>query len=266
MLEHCQQPICNLPQCAIAWHTLSITQAHSGNTRVAVNGQWQHHPAKPGELWILPANQTTQSQWDGELEYFRLLIEPHWLRTLATDVMGHQSYCLDLNLQATDPLVYQIVLALHTELVQNPNASHFYAEALGHALGVHLLKRYALLDTDSISTSPISGSDFKPVIEYINTNLSQSIQLAHLAQLVHMSPNYFAEQFKQAMGVSPYRYVTQCRIQTAQRLLKQRHLSIAEIASQVGIHNPSHFARLFRQWTGKTPKAYRSQSTNTKSV
>ncbi|MEO1149191.1 MAG: helix-turn-helix transcriptional regulator, partial [Cyanobacteria bacterium J06638_22] len=77
------------------------------------------------------------------------------------------------------------------------------------------------------------------------------------ARLVPMTPNYFAEQFKQAVGLSPYRYVTQCRIQKAQQLLRQRHLPIAEIARQVGIHNPSHFARLFRQWTGVSPKAYR---------
>ncbi|WP_235107865.1 hypothetical protein [Acaryochloris sp. 'Moss Beach'] len=35
--------------------------------------------------------------------------------------------------------------------------------------------------------------------------------------------------------MSPYRYVTQCRTQTAQRLLRNQHLAISEGAYQVGI-------------------------------
>ncbi|CDN10340.1 MAG: helix-turn-helix transcriptional regulator [Richelia sp.] len=70
-----------------------------------------------------------------------------------------------------------------------------------------------------------------------------------------MSPNYFAEQFKQTIAISPYRYITQCRIKKAQR---QNHQPITVIANQVGIHNPSHFARLFRQWTGISPREYRN--------
>ncbi|NER82789.1 MAG: helix-turn-helix transcriptional regulator [Leptolyngbya sp. SIO1D8] len=258
ILEHCQQPACNLPQCEIAWHTLSMIQGQQGQTRVAVNQQWQRYVAKPGELWLLPACQLSQSQWDGPLEYLRLLIEPQWLMSLATEVMGQRGYYLDLNRQVMDPLVHQILLALHQELMQNSSASHFYAEALGHGLGVHLLKRYARLDNCSPRPNGASAGDFRCVDAYIRAHLSDTIRLADLAHLVHMSPNYFAEQFKQVMGISPYRYVTQCRIQVAQKLLAQRVLSISEVASQVGIHNPSHFARCFRQWTGTSPKAYRA--------
>lgn len=70
----------------------------------------------------------------------------------------------------------------------------------------------------------------KDAIAYIHDHLQDPIRLADLARVVHMSPNYFVKQFKQAMGISPYRYVTQCRIQTAQKLLRHQHLAISEVA------------------------------------
>lgn len=259
VLEHCRQPACMLPECEIAWHTLTVVQTQSQNTRVVVNGKQQQQASKPGEMWLLPAHQLSQSQWNGTLEYFRLLIEPNWLRSLAQDVFQQREYCLSLQLQITDPLVHQILLNLHVASIEKQASDSLYAETLGHALGAHLLQRYGRLDQHLTKVTIPSKRDFSDAIAYIHDNLSESIQLADLAQLVHMSPNYFAEQFKQATGLSPYRYVIQCRIQKAQNLLRHEHLSIAAVAQQVGIYNPSHFARLFRQWTGLSPRAYRTQ-------
>jgi AraC family transcriptional regulator len=47
----------------------------------------------------------------------------------------------------------------------------------------------------------------------------------------------------------------QQRIERAKTLLKQRQLSISDIAAQTGGGEPSHFTKLFRQHTGITPKA-----------
>ncbi|MEM9216564.1 MAG: AraC family transcriptional regulator [Cyanobacteria bacterium P01_F01_bin.150] len=259
VLEYCQQPACILPECEIAWHTLTVVQTQRQNTRVKVNGEQQRQPAKSGEVWILPANQISQSQWDGSLAYFRLLIEPDWLRSVAQTVFQQRAYCLDLQLQITDPLVHQILLNLHRVLIEPQSGDSLYVDTLGHSLGAHLLKRYAQLEPPLTTTQTAPKRDFSEAIAYIHDNLSAPIQLANLAQVVYMNPNYFAEQFKQAMGLSPYRYVTQCRVQKAQKLLRDPRLSIATVAQQVGIHNPSHFARLFRQWTGLSPSAYRRQ-------
>ncbi|KAI9132943.1 AraC family transcriptional regulator [Acaryochloris sp. CCMEE 5410] len=256
VFEHCQQPRTQLPECANADHALCIVQSHPGQTRITVNHQQQRQVARPGEVWLLPAQQITQSQWDGNLDYFRLLICPQWLRELAHDETGVQQYALDLQLQVLDPLLFQIALALKTELTGSTQPDFLYVESLSHTLGRHLLRRYASCSPDL--PLQYSKGEFQDAIAYIHDHLQDPIRLADLAKVVHMSPNYFAEQFKQAMGISPYRYVTQCRIQTAQRLLRNQHLAISEVAHQVGIANPSQFSRLFRQWTGISPRTYRA--------
>lgn len=53
-----------------------------------------------------------------------------------------------------------------------------------------------------------------------------------------------------------------CRIEAARRLLADRRysrLTVGEIGRRVGLLDPSHFVRLFRQRTGATPGAWRQQ-------
>ena len=84
-----------------------------------------------------------------------------------------------------------------------------------------------------------------------------------MAQNIGMSRYYFATQFKQAMGVSPHKYVTQQRIERAKQLLGQSkrypnriERSLSQIALECGFSNQSHFNNVFRQYVGATPKKY----------
>lgn len=95
------------------------------------------------------------------------------------------------------------------------------------------------------------------VLAHIQTNLDQRINLSDLAAIAGMSSHYFCRLFKQSMGVTPYHYILQQRVERAKQLLKQQDLSIADIALQCGFANQSHMTRHFHQQTGMTPKVYR---------
>jgi AraC family transcriptional regulator len=57
--------------------------------------------------------------------------------------------------------------------------------------------------------------------------------------------------------MSPYKYLRTLRIQRSQSLLKNRDLSVFEVASAVGFENQQHFATVFRSVVGVTPSTYR---------
>ncbi|MFQ6546546.1 AraC family transcriptional regulator [Aestuariibius sp. 2305UL40-4] len=61
------------------------------------------------------------------------------------------------------------------------------------------------------------------------------------------------------LGQSPSEYVNSVRMEHAARRLVGTEDSLAEIATDCGIPNLSHFHRLFRQHHGATPHAYRKQ-------
>ena len=95
----------------------------------------------------------------------------------------------------------------------------------------------------------------KRVKEYIDAHLEKSLSLDELAQVVQMSPGYFSRLFKQSTGYTPHQYLIRCRVKKAKELLRQRQLSIADVAYQVGFANQGHLNYHFKRCTGITPKA-----------
>jgi AraC-like DNA-binding protein len=95
------------------------------------------------------------------------------------------------------------------------------------------------------------------VAEYVETHLSDSIDLATLAAAAGLSLYHFARAFKQSAGVTPHHYLVQRRVERAQEMLTGTQLSLAEIALTTGFSDQSHFARHFRQTLGMTPGQFR---------
>lgn len=61
------------------------------------------------------------------------------------------------------------------------------------------------------------------------------------------------------LGLSPSAYVNARRMEHAARLLAGSDTSIAGVALDCGLENPSHFYRLFRERFGTTPRDYRQR-------
>jgi AraC-like DNA-binding protein len=50
------------------------------------------------------------------------------------------------------------------------------------------------------------------------------------------------------------------RQDTAQPLLRDGRLAVAEVAYLLGYEDPSSFQRAFRRWTGMSPRTFRRRS------
>jgi AraC-like DNA-binding protein/ligand-binding sensor protein len=92
---------------------------------------------------------------------------------------------------------------------------------------------------------------------YIHANQGDPIDLAKVAQAMHVSVFYFCKLFKKATGLTFTEYLGRVRVEKAKQLLLNPHLRISEIAYDVGFQSLTHFNRVFRQVTGKSPSAYR---------
>ncbi|AFY73804.1 DNA-binding domain-containing protein, AraC-type [Synechococcus sp. PCC 7502] len=103
-----------------------------------------------------------------------------------------------------------------------------------------------------------SSYRLKSTITYIHDHLHQNINLEMLAGAIGMNPSYFCRVFQQDIGCSPYQFIIQQRVEKAKTLLKNRELTISDIALQCGFANHSHLDRHFLKIVGITPKAYRS--------
>lgn len=91
---------------------------------------------------------------------------------------------------------------------------------------------------------------------YIQCHLSETLTREAVANQVFLSPSYFAQLFKQVMGVCLRDYVTDARIAHAKASLAQ-NISIREVAAAAGFRNMKHFREIFYKKTGYMPSDYR---------
>lgn len=97
------------------------------------------------------------------------------------------------------------------------------------------------------------------VKQYIDEHIQEKIKMEDLAKLVYINEQYLMRIFKQQTGKTILEYITERRIVIASELLKNTNYSINYIANMVGCENYSYFARIFKRFTGYTPREYRIQ-------
>lgn len=104
---------------------------------------------------------------------------------------------------------------------------------------------------------PASRSSLAALIGWMTANLDKPLDVDVLARQAGMSPRTFARRFREQTGTTPVQCLLAMRIQRAQELLGESHLSIDQIAMRAGFDSPVTFRTRFRGVVGLTPTAYR---------
>ncbi|MCP9761050.1 AraC family transcriptional regulator [Aquitalea sp. S1-19] len=97
------------------------------------------------------------------------------------------------------------------------------------------------------------------ISEYIREHLSEPLDIAHAASLVHMSESSFSRFFKRFFGKPFHAYLIDKKMEAAEYLLFATRLPIQEIADRLAFNSASHLAMTFKRHRGMTPGEYRSR-------
>lgn len=74
-----------------------------------------------------------------------------------------------------------------------------------------------------------------------------------MAAIAGMSRTAFVDAFTGLLGIAPFQYLTEWRIAEARRLLRDRQMSVATIAEQLGYQSEAAFRRTYKRVTGIGP-------------
>lgn len=96
------------------------------------------------------------------------------------------------------------------------------------------------------------------VQDWIESNYASHISIAQLAGKFGFSERNLKRRFQQATGIAPNQYQQQVRVDKAKKLLISTSLSIQQIAYDVGYQNTSFFIRIFKNYSGLTPAAWKT--------
>jgi len=86
------------------------------------------------------------------------------------------------------------------------------------------------------------------------------VSLSALAHQVGMSKYRLSHRFREVLGVTFRDYLLRVRLERAKALLAAGHVSITEVAQNVGFGDLPRFDKVFKRYTGVTPSAYRSSA------
>jgi AraC family transcriptional regulator len=213
-----------------------------------------------GDISITPVEMPFFARWEGDDHFLQIRISSRFIQQVAREALAMDSDRLELipEFRIRDPQIEAIALMFLAELKQENLGGRLYIESLANVLTVHLLRQYATAKPHrQIYKGGLPQRQLAQVLDYIHEHLDQDLKLADLAQLLGISQFHFSHSFKQALGVSPYQYLIQQRIERAKQLLKQTERPIMDIALDCGFNSHSHMSKQFRQLTGMTPRVYR---------
>lgn len=97
----------------------------------------------------------------------------------------------------------------------------------------------------------------KKVMLHINRNLEERCDLPQLSEIAYLSPFHFLRVFEQLMGETPQQYTVRKRMERAGYLLMKRKERITDIAHLVGYQTSSSFNKIFKTFTGQSPRRFR---------
>lgn len=100
----------------------------------------------------------------------------------------------------------------------------------------------------------------KPIIScqnYISKHLYQEISLSELAEFIGLSHKYLSALFHKKVGLTLTEYINSKKVEEAKHLLMSTNHSILDISDWLGFHDQSHFTKIFKKFTGITPKKFK---------
>jgi transcriptional regulator GlxA family with amidase domain len=101
--------------------------------------------------------------------------------------------------------------------------------------------------------------DIKRIQEFIEKNYHQELYVNKLAEEFNMSNRTFIRRFSIATGNTPLEYIQRVRVEAAKRLLETGKEGVEQVSIRSGYEDYSFFRKLFRRYTGLSPKEYRNK-------
>lgn len=100
----------------------------------------------------------------------------------------------------------------------------------------------------------------REIIAYIQENYAAQITLSELAKKFYVSDSHLSRLFKSSLGMGFRDYLTQVRLEAAERELRTTERSIIRLANDNGFSGLAVFNRSFKEKYGETPSVYKKMA------
>lgn len=231
----------------------------------------QEYDFKEGVLLFIAPGQVFSIEGNAELQHtgYSLLIHPDflWNTPLAQKMKQYEyfDYAVHEALHLSDKeekMILDIIKNIQQEY--QSNIDKFSQDVI--IAQIELLLTYSerfynrQFITRKISNHEILSRLEKLLEDYFSSDSLQKKGLPtvhEIAENLHVSPNYLSGLLKSLTGQSTQQHIHNKLIEKAKEKLSTTHLSISEIAFELGFEHQQSFSKLFKTKTNVSPIAFR---------
>ena len=101
----------------------------------------------------------------------------------------------------------------------------------------------------------------KKALVYMLEHFTSKLTLGDVAQQCYVSSWHLSKLLNQYTGRGFFEIVNIIRLGRARTLLEETGRKVQDISEEVGFQDVAHFSRIFKTYTGCSPKEYRERHT-----
>jgi AraC family transcriptional regulator len=143
------------------------------------------------------------------------------------------------------------------EAIKPGFASSVFAEAMGMAIALEIARYDRASRSDEGGRGRLALWQMRRLESYVRDHLSGQLNLSELARLHGISVRHLSRTVREAKGMSVHRWIAECRVAEARRLLAETELPVHEVAQRSAFHSAAAFSTAFRAASGFTPNEFR---------
>lgn len=266
------------------WHKPgSLTRAsgawiHAAGSALLEAGQWELH-AHEQWIWLAVEDGTVTLTWEGtdlplKAEQTCFLPAGDKKASLRCD---EQARILWVSLEG--PLAPMVVrkmgALLHMPLKQGALPSQMYlakqiVQVMVRHTGTsdatyqlqHLM--YGMLAShwgQPVAMDAMLSHEIAKVVDTLRANqYKDNFSLAEMAAISRMPMETFRKRFVSEVGMPPLSYVLHCKMERAKELLREQDYTVRQAGVEVGMQDPYHFSKQFKNIVGISPSAFMKQA------
>lgn len=167
-------------------------------------------------------------------------------------VLKNKRYDLAVFRGSNDVQRALLELLAEAAAAQNQPNSEFRTRNIFSDIWLLLMRELETQD----SPPPVSQERIQLMLAYIQQHFREKITLEQIAAAAAVSQRECLRCFRSCIQTTPFAYLTDYRLQVAERLLRTTNRSVTEIALETGFSDGAYFTKLFRQSRSLSPTQY----------
>lgn len=259
-------PLVSSAETRVPWHwheEVEFSLVRRGALQVTVAGRRQVLEAGDGMFLntnvlhaMAAADPDVETVWDSHMLH-PVLLGGHYKSVFDSKYLSPvlKNKRCDLIVFRPDSGARQTLLALLAEAaeVQDQPDSEFRTRNIFSDIWLLLMKEAEKQN----APPPVSQERIQLMLAYIQQHFREKLTLEQIAAAAAVSERECLRCFRSCIQTTPFSYLTDYRIQVAERLLRTTDRSVTEIALETGFADGAYFAKLFRQARSVSPSQYR---------